>query len=402
MSNDIRVRMYNVHFGDAILVSVPDQDENGQPLTRHILIDVGNVLSGKGGLDDMFKDVLTDIANEVGGRGVDLYVMTHEHMDHVQGLILGSKLNPPITFPIHHAWLTASADPDYAVKFPNSKRALDDTNAVFAAIEKHLAVSPDPDPRFAIFMANNNPRATADCVAYLREKLVDDPARVSYVHSEFVTGGKHPFRTATLEVLAPEPDTSTYYGRFRPMAFGSDSALNVAARANVTPPAGVDARAFYDLVNRRENGVFANALAIDKAKNNTSVVFTLKWKGRTLLFAGDAEVRSWRTIPAEKLGPVDFLKVGHHGSHNGTPGPEILERILPLAHPPGDLPVAAVSTFEPAYSGVPHRETQLELERRARWVSTFGSQLFVDIIIPPAPSAVAGQPAAPKRRRRQA
>lgn len=383
MSDSIRVRMYNVRFGDAILVSIPDEDEKGEALTRHILIDVGNVLGGRGGSDDVFSDVLSDIAREVGERGVDLYVMTHEHLDHVQGLIFGSRLDPPITFPIHNVWLTASSAPDYRERFPNSKRALDDADAVFAAIERHMAASSDPDPRFAIFMANNNPRATGDCVAYLREKLVDDPSRVHYVDREFDSGGTHSFRVAKLEILAPEPDTSIYYGRFRPMAFGSASGLNIAARAAVTPPAGVDTRAFYDLVNSRESGVFRNVLAIDKAKNNTSVVFMLEWRGRRLLFAGDAEIRSWRTIPPEKLQPVDFLKVGHHGSHNGTPDPEILERILPLEREPGDLPVAAVSTFEPAYSGVPDLATQTELERRARWVTTFGSERYVDIDIPP-------------------
>ena len=44
MSDKLRVRLYNIRFGDAVLVTVPD---NGT--TRHILIDVGNVLVGEGG-----------------------------------------------------------------------------------------------------------------------------------------------------------------------------------------------------------------------------------------------------------------------------------------------------------------------------------------------------------------
>ena len=40
--------------------------------------------------------------------------------------------------------------------------------------------------------------------------------------------------------------------------------------------------------NFRENnsGVFTNALTIDKAKNNTSLVFMLEWRGWRLLFPG--------------------------------------------------------------------------------------------------------------------
>lgn len=43
----LRVRAYNVRFGDAILVSVPDKTSAGAKKTRHILIDVGNALGGK-------------------------------------------------------------------------------------------------------------------------------------------------------------------------------------------------------------------------------------------------------------------------------------------------------------------------------------------------------------------
>ena len=48
----LRVRAYNVRFGDAILVTVPDRDPaTDKTTTRHILIDVGNVLSKEGGDD---------------------------------------------------------------------------------------------------------------------------------------------------------------------------------------------------------------------------------------------------------------------------------------------------------------------------------------------------------------
>jgi hypothetical protein len=64
-------------------VSVPDEDEAGQPRTRHLLIDVGNALV-KQGQDDVFAPVFADIVAQTGGR-IDLYVNSHEHLDHVQG-----------------------------------------------------------------------------------------------------------------------------------------------------------------------------------------------------------------------------------------------------------------------------------------------------------------------------
>ena len=388
MANDrIRIRLYNVLFGDAILVSIPDADANGQSLMRHILIDVGNVLSGGGGNDDVFGPVLEDVVAEVGDRGVDLYVMTHEHLDHVQGLLAAAKRAPPIEVPIDTVWLTASAHPDYYTDHPNAKKKFDESQAVYRAIRRHLNAAPESaDRRIVTLLENNNPRRTKDCVDHLRTQLTT-PDRVHFVHRKFETGGKHPFRQAELEILAPEEDTSDYYGRFKPMSLGADSGLSSAVAVSTTPPSGVDATAFYNLVDIRSSGAMSNALAIDKARNNTSVVFTLRWEGRLLLFTGDAEVRSWKTMAREcDLEPVDFIKVSHHGSHNGTPAESILDLILPPDRPAQDQPVAVVSTCLDTYNKVPHEPTMTELAGRcSKVVSTVGAPLFQDIFIKAAP-----------------
>ena len=47
----LRVRVYNVQFGDGILVSVPERGADGTTVTRHLLIDVGNLPSGTGSDD---------------------------------------------------------------------------------------------------------------------------------------------------------------------------------------------------------------------------------------------------------------------------------------------------------------------------------------------------------------
>jgi hypothetical protein len=62
------------------------------------------------------------------------------------------------------------------------------------------------------------------------------------------------------------------------------------------------------------------------------------------------------------LQPVHFLKMGHHGSVNGTPPPPLLDAILPSAVPDGRPRRAAVSTFEHSYSGVPDAETRTRIE----------------------------------------
>ena len=103
------------------------------------------------------------------------------------------------------------------------------------------------------------------------------------------------------------------------------------------------------------------------------------------MFPGDAEVRSWKTMAREKvLRPVHFLKVAHHGSHNGTPADEILDAILP-ADPPDDRKrVAAISTWTDTYSGIPHPPTNARLAARATVRTTLDdkTRLFFDVEFP--------------------
>ena len=103
MSGTLRVRVYNVRFGDAILVTVPDRDpKTKKTTTRRILIDVGNAPkvagTGEGGDDAVFEPVLADILGELDGQPLDLYVMTHEHLDHVQGLFYAATKLPQLDF----------------------------------------------------------------------------------------------------------------------------------------------------------------------------------------------------------------------------------------------------------------------------------------------------------------
>jgi hypothetical protein len=66
------------------------------------------------------------------------------------------------------------------------------------------------------------------------------------------------------------------------------------------------------------------AFALDHAKNNTSLVTLLSFRGKQLLLPGDAQWGNWKfwldkDSAADILANVNFLKVAHHGSHNATP-----------------------------------------------------------------------------------
>ena len=352
----LTVVAYNVLFGDAILVCIPDR--NGRKtVMRHMLIDVGNVLAEPDKNAEVFRSILTDINRRLDGRPIDLYVMTHEHMDHVQGLPFADRQRQQLPA-IDYAWLTASANPRYYKQFPQAEKQRRLRVAAYDRVKRialHQGIA-GLSPVKA-FLDNNSPARTSDCVNFLRNIARKN---TSYVHRGFkaVPGKNHPFREAAFSIWAPEHDTASYYGRMRPV-------MPTKRGQTLKAPKGVDQKAFDALVEYSRTGLGDEMLAIDRAANNTSVVFLIEWRGWRLLFSGDAELRSWRTMQRQKqLRPVHFVKVGHHASHNGTPGEEVLDRILPVRRKDSRPRKALVSTCKDTYNGVPDHDTLARLERR--------------------------------------
>lgn len=358
----LRVRAYNVLQGDAFLITVPDKDAGGTEHERHILIDVGNL-----NRDTPYKPVIEDVRSVTGHEPVDLYVMTHEHMDHVEGLYY-AKEEEGLDLKARYAWLTASAGPGYYKKHPRAKRNVALARKAVEEISRYLEATPENLPESQAMLAMNNFASTDKCVEHLREVATTD--RTFYVYRGFNVQGKHPFQEAEIEILAPEEDTSDYYVGVQATALGvSDGAKGGGEPGLVrqTPPAGVDASAFYRLVESRRDSYVDGLLSIDKAKNNTSVVLTVKWRGWLLLFAADAQLKSWQKMyDANVLEAVDFLKVGHHGSHNATPKKgSILSKILPKL--PASRRAWGVIPVGPNSFGHPHAEAIDRLKGRCSY-----------------------------------
>lgn len=361
----LTVVAYNVLFGDAILICIPDRNGRETEM-RHVLIDVGNVLGAPESNAGVFRSIIADINRRLDGKPIDLYVMTHEHMDHVQGLLCAHRDRQQLP-EIDYAWLTASARENYYEQFPQAKELrrlhLDAYNRIqrIALHQGIVGLAP-----VKAFLDNNSPRRTGHCVAFLRDIA---RKKTSYVHRGFepVVGENHPFHEATFSIWAPEHDTSSYYGRMRPVTPAEPG-------EKLKAPDGVDQKGFDKLLEFSRTGLGDEMLAIDRAANNTSVVFLIEWRGWRLLFTGDAEVRSWRTMERKgQLGPVHFVKVGHHGSHNGTPDEGVLQQILPIPRGDSRRRTALVSTCGGTYNGVPDEDTLARLACRVdALVSTCG------------------------------
>ncbi|HVN01912.1 MAG TPA: hypothetical protein VMT68_17060, partial [Caulobacteraceae bacterium] len=89
------------------------------------------------------------------------------------------------------------------------------------------------------------------------------------------------------------------------------------------------------IADNTPDALAAAAQTADNAINNQSLVVLFRFKGKSMLFCGDAQWGNWAnflfggaigagqaTLKPESrdiLATLDFLKVGHHGSTNATP-----------------------------------------------------------------------------------
>jgi hypothetical protein len=381
MTGTIEIRGYVVGFGDCILLRLPDGDQ-----VRHLLIDFGRAPNDPSSLE-RFPDIARDIEKQCNGK-IDLLVVTHEHLDHLEGFYREREIFSRME--IERLWMSLPSHPDYYTDFPKARlqKKLRDGLTSFAreVRRKRLALH----PAFQSLMENN--LANKDRIDYLR--------RLGKRPIAYLARGKakeaSAFKNIKIQVLAPEPDVSVYYtanareraltaalaaagggrreqARGPPGAVGFDWDFPSVPRAAAAERAGLSPSDFQRLRRAiREDGVAA-ARFIDKAQNNTSLCLLIEAAGKRLLLPGDAELESWEMMEKKcgsELKPVDFLKVAHHGSHNGTPL-ELLDRLLPVRRKAQAQ--VLVSTKRKVYgtkNPVPDDALLMELKSRCRKVVT--------------------------------
>ena len=288
--SDLVVRAYNVGFGDAILVSVPEATGGGGEKTRHLLIDVGNLLAGEGNEDDGLRD------RGAGHRGAHRRDRRPLRDDARTPRPRPGAVGREAGWGRPRSRGTRGSPPPLTptTTRPTPKRRRGSVSLELALEDAHRVVQAAPDPWLEMMVRNNStmlpPGAlglrTSDYVDHLRGIA---PADKTYYVDRTTTDldELHPFGEATLRILAPEADTSSYYPRQRsrptltaavPVGVASGAAREAAPGLSV-PPVGVEPGAFFDLQASRRRGTRRQVLEIDKANNNTSVVVELRWRG---------------------------------------------------------------------------------------------------------------------------
>lgn len=390
MSAQIDIRAYIVGFGDCILLSVPDDSR-----TRHVLIDFGRAPNDSGSLE-RFPAIAADIEARCNGH-LDLVVVTHEHLDHMEGFYREREVFDRMQ--VDQVWMSLPSHPDYYTDYPKARlqKRLHEAVREFAGNARRNGLA--LHPAFRSLLANN--LANADRVAYLR-KL----GRKTPLYLARGTKGAQAAKWSQgikVRVLAPEEDTSIYYGKsgqsralMSAIAQGMKGSSASAAdeglawdfkevpRAKDGEESGISSSDFERLRSTiREDGVTA-ARFIDRAQNNTSLCLLMEVGGKRLFLPGDAELESWDRIRehcAADMKPVDFLKVSHHGSHNGTPA-DLLDQLLPVSR--ANKAKVLVSTKRNVYgtkNPVPDASLMADLKKRcSELVTTDGAPgTYVDL-----------------------
>ena len=338
MDGQLLVRTYNVGLGDCIYLCIPDVQRK-----VHVLIDCGNKFGSLDRLGECIEHLKGDLPQDENGKHVlDLLVVSHPHEDHHKGFeeAFFDGLQ------IKNLWLS----PAYDDQNPKAHgfRALQAAGERALNSLMELAQSEDVRADLAEMLSLTK----SEAIQMLRFTLPERSGiQVRYVSADTPPEDLFVFEDPEicLKVLGPMEDIDGFYlgGEGAPPVQEDSNELGLAERYAVMfpktaalsgeTPKNISSQDFRTLRSHMSDSALAAASLAGHMANNLSVVLLLEWHGRRLLFTGDAEWNgayrgavekgrsngSWNVMWQEKAAdlstPLDFLKVGHHGSKNATP-----------------------------------------------------------------------------------
>jgi beta-lactamase superfamily II metal-dependent hydrolase len=445
----LRVRMYRVGFGDFFLITVPS-DAGPQ----HILVDCG-VFQGTSHTGDIatIKTAVRHMVVETGSK-LALLIVTHRHADHIIGFSRCATEFKTFKNNVDAIWMSVW-ETEYETKVQEFQAEL---MKIATNMQVALAGRQDPiteDIQSVIANATGEGPGGGTNAASL--KLLKTGLGVK---PQYLAKGDTPKLPAALinaglsvEILGPPPVDEVDYLKLMDLKKGVGQYLDdqddedhdptSAQRLMPFDPQYVATADDYPVsafrewrprtkapnsadLGRRypkelEDGartatpaaLLTAAKTLNDNLNNQSLVVLFGWKGKTLLFAGDAQGGNWEYwlyeagAPAkdtseltlssegsEVLRNIDFYKVGHHGSTNATP--------MPAVEAMGKGFVSLCSTQDRVYgtppnTEVPHLELLQDLSEKSALVRS--DQIAVDVGDLHVPAAVKAKLPTPKHGR---
>ncbi len=326
MANPIRIRMYNVGFGDCFLIFLPTTAGE-----KKILIDCGSIKKKKHSIAQITEQVIKDVTDADGVPRVDVFVLSHRHDDHLSAFTREEWSNLEAG-EVWMPWIESPSD-------PHAKRIRHEQTLAAQSLQRAVTAL-----------------GLSEAVSSIAANALDGASALEIVHGGFAkqvtprylpTGTGRVERVETpllpgIEIFAlgpprdddalnsadPPPEQTLLTGfsaasdggppkKFSP--FGADWIVeNPPFEDLVSDTAEVDEAAsmisMYDLA----------AAKLDADINNTSLILVFRVGTEYLLFPGDAQWGPWELALKDDdakalLEKVTFLKVSHHSSHNGSP-----------------------------------------------------------------------------------
>jgi hypothetical protein len=352
---EVRLRAYNVGFGDCILITVTYRDNH----RRHMLVDFGSTKAAGTNL----RTTANALRGETAGEGIAVAIVTHQHRDHIAGFATKplrgddpvAALQPKLLI---RPWMDQS---EPAGVGPRSRR------------HAELLHRMDNLVRAARSVPAARPGSPVSALLNLQLKDTDAGRLLASwegagTTTRYVKAGDTPSLTrylpgANLEIIGPptveQVPFLASYDRDDPEQFWARHNLSGAAiqdrlRAKfderdlkiIAGDDGLGAAAWLAkrISSEQRDNLLAAARGFDAFLNNTSVIAVLTIGRRTLLLCGDAQIEGWAQVLARadaltpglrerfadtdppqpdglagKLANLDLYKVGHHGSKNATP-----------------------------------------------------------------------------------
>ena len=341
MAAHVRVRMYNVGFGDCFLVTVPGRERRGK-----LLVDCGvhNAGPGPRPMEEVVARIVEDVTDGDGVPRIDVVVGTHRHQDHVSGFEEPAWQDVEVG----EVWLPWTEDP----RDPQARR-IRERQSRTARLLFDLLAAHDPGAGALAFSANSLTNEEAMATLHrgfagrpIRRFLPrPDPAESSFqlaglpgaqVHvlgpsrdPEVIRDMDPPKGESFLRLVDPDAASATLGLPFHEdWAIGQEEFLDDPRYAHLAVSPTVLAR----IARLGTSDPLAVAVALEKAVNGTSLMLMLEVGRAFLLFPGDAQWGTWQAAMAdpgrrELMARTTFYKVGHHGSHNATPR-EFVEEVL--------------------------------------------------------------------------
>ena len=415
------IRMYNVGFGDCLLLTFdygtssrnqPTDAQRGKVRKRHILFDHGSTSRARTRLS--LAAVAKQVARDSAGN-LDALVVTHRHKDHLSGL--GTKAGKAILdlapTLVVRSWTEdpkLAADAGKAASLAEAGASMaaatgvQSTNAQYlAAIAAGQELAADIERRAAaakksrtnLAEAADNEVTNADAVEAL--DLLSRDGAGEYVYAARETGGGYRgTRLAELlpgvkvTVLGPPrpsdwPDVVDQAAESAEFWIGAPAQVERAFAAPTAskqmPPPGTG-RWIIDRMQQDEPAQLLGLVRwLDDVLNNTSVILLFEVGRHKLLFGGDAQIENWSWALKQadddralkrSLSQVTAYKVGHHGSRNATP---ISLFKLWKGQDPARLPFVALLSTKRDFHGegshaVPRSTLVTALKERGRVLST--------------------------------